>query len=276
MVVTIAERKARKVAGLRLAIEEVMDEIRGFARRHGGRYIVFGSVARGDLRPDSDLDLVVDFPPGTLPEARAFAEDACARAGVPLDAHEMPWLPDRLRARIAKDATVAFMDDARWEDVEDDVAHATLHFSRSLGLAEGPFEGDGLEAYRNRMALLHSLQSGHNAAEAALRRVLHVLREDAPAGEDWPRTLIDRLARPMRGDHARPALLDAATAADLHETRAFRHRALGDVAFDPRVAVPALGAARRLASNLPAQFLAFRQALDGGDGSGGGMSAGPR
>ena len=34
-------------------------------KRFGARRIrVFGSVARGDERPDSDVDFLVDFPPG--------------------------------------------------------------------------------------------------------------------------------------------------------------------------------------------------------------------
>jgi Nucleotidyltransferase domain len=34
-------------------------------KRKVHRIAVFGSVARGEARPDSDLDLLVDFEPGT-------------------------------------------------------------------------------------------------------------------------------------------------------------------------------------------------------------------
>jgi uncharacterized protein len=34
-------------------------------KRRTRRIAVFGSVARGEARPDSDLDLLVDFEPGT-------------------------------------------------------------------------------------------------------------------------------------------------------------------------------------------------------------------
>jgi hypothetical protein len=49
-----------------MGIAEVLgparDEILRVAAAHGARNVrVFGSVARGDARPDSDVDLLVDF-----------------------------------------------------------------------------------------------------------------------------------------------------------------------------------------------------------------------
>lgn len=35
------------------------------ARHHGSRVRLFGSAARGDDRPDSDIDLLVDFDQGS-------------------------------------------------------------------------------------------------------------------------------------------------------------------------------------------------------------------
>lgn len=40
-------------------------EILRVAKAHGARQVrVFGSIARGDARPDSDVDLLVDLEPG--------------------------------------------------------------------------------------------------------------------------------------------------------------------------------------------------------------------
>ena len=54
--------------GLVRGIEEAIstDEIKAVVARHRGRAIaVFGSVARGEERPDSDLDFLVEFESGS-------------------------------------------------------------------------------------------------------------------------------------------------------------------------------------------------------------------
>jgi predicted nucleotidyltransferase len=56
-------------------IEIPKDEIAAFCRRNGIRKLwVFGSALREDFRPDSDVDLLVDF----QPDARAGLLDMAA------------------------------------------------------------------------------------------------------------------------------------------------------------------------------------------------------
>jgi len=38
-------------------------------KRHIRRLSLFGSVVRGDFRPDSDIDVLVEFEPGAQPHA---------------------------------------------------------------------------------------------------------------------------------------------------------------------------------------------------------------
>ena len=75
------------------------------------------------------------------------------------------------------------MSDARWLDVEDDVAAAAKHFTNAQSLyANGRFDDLGIEGYRDGMALMHALQAGHTSAEAG----------DAARAADPRRTGADR------------------------------------------------------------------------------------
>jgi predicted nucleotidyltransferase len=45
--------------------EDLAAQVRALGARHGIRRIrVFGSIARGEARPDSDIDLLVEYEPG--------------------------------------------------------------------------------------------------------------------------------------------------------------------------------------------------------------------
>jgi predicted nucleotidyltransferase len=56
------------------AITISRSEIAEFCRRHHIRRLaLFGSVLHGDYRPDSDVDVLVEFEPGHTPGLRFFA-----------------------------------------------------------------------------------------------------------------------------------------------------------------------------------------------------------
>lgn len=49
------------------AIEIPKEAVAEFCRRHGNRRLsLFGSVLRNDFRPDSDVDVLVEFQPGKI------------------------------------------------------------------------------------------------------------------------------------------------------------------------------------------------------------------
>ena len=156
------------------------------------------------------------------------------------------------------------MSDARWADVEADIASAIRHFGNAVELyCEGGFEGDDLSSYRASMALMHAMQSGHTSAEAGLMRILQTLGEEHPTGADWHEVLIRRLARPLSGTLARPAILPADIAAALQETRRFRHRAMHSYGeFDASRFGPTLGAAECLRDGLWEAIRAFKDYID--------------
>lgn len=159
------------------------------------------------------------------------------------------------------------MTDARWLDVDSDVEAAVRHFRNSCALhGAGGFDDSGLDGYRSQMAVMHAMQSAHSSAEAALTRILRLLGEEVPQGPDWHRMLIERLRHPVAGQQARPALLPDDVAADLHETRRFRHmvtHSYGD--FDVGRAAPSIAAAERLARSLPEAVRSFRTRIDPDD-----------
>ena len=72
---------------------------------------VFGSVARGDSRPDSDLDILVEFEPGvedTVTDYVRFKEYVAGLFEAPVDVIDRAALKPHLRAPAARDAVYAF------------------------------------------------------------------------------------------------------------------------------------------------------------------------
>ena len=65
---------------------------------------VFGSAARGDDHEGSDLDLLVDFPPGTdILDILGIKHELEDVLGVSVDLVPRTGLKGRLRSRAAKD-----------------------------------------------------------------------------------------------------------------------------------------------------------------------------
>jgi predicted nucleotidyltransferase len=81
-------------------------DILGAAARHGARNVrVFGSVARGDARPDSDIDILVDLEPGrSLFDLGGLLYDLQALLGVDVDVVTEKGLRPRIRAQVIREA----------------------------------------------------------------------------------------------------------------------------------------------------------------------------
>jgi predicted nucleotidyltransferase len=88
----------RRVAALRGELLELL-------RRHGVMNPeIFGSAARGDDREDSDVDLLVDFAPGTdIIDIIGIKRELEDVLGVPVDLVSRNGLKERVRSRAAKD-----------------------------------------------------------------------------------------------------------------------------------------------------------------------------
>ena len=82
------------------------EEILRIAARRGARNVrVFGSVARGQAGPDSDVDFLVDLEPGrSLLDLGGLLMDLQALLGRPVDVVTGAGLRDRIRQRVLKEA----------------------------------------------------------------------------------------------------------------------------------------------------------------------------
>jgi hypothetical protein len=84
-VITVTELKTAEAERRRVAVAAFVLVLAGFARAQGGRYLLFGSAARGTMRFDSDVDLLLDFPREACGAAWDFAETACWDRGLEPD-----------------------------------------------------------------------------------------------------------------------------------------------------------------------------------------------
>jgi hypothetical protein len=76
------------------------------ADRHGvGCLRAFGSVARGEARSESDVDLLVDLKPGhTLLDLAAFRREAREILDLPVDVATADMLKERIRDEVLREA----------------------------------------------------------------------------------------------------------------------------------------------------------------------------
>lgn len=99
-----ASGPAPSLAELRRRRDEILD----LAQGHGaGAVRVFGSVARGQQRPDSDLDVLVDLPGRGLIEQAALARELEQLLGCPVHVVTVSALSaaeDQTRTRIEAEA----------------------------------------------------------------------------------------------------------------------------------------------------------------------------
>ncbi|MBM3318457.1 MAG: nucleotidyltransferase family protein [Candidatus Eisenbacteria bacterium] len=83
-------------------------EILQIAARHGARRLrVFGSVARGDAAPDSDVDFLVDMEPGrSLFDLGAMLMDLQDLLNRRVDVVTEKGLRPRIRDRVLREAVL--------------------------------------------------------------------------------------------------------------------------------------------------------------------------
>ena len=88
------------------AIREKREAIVRIAARHGATQVrLIGSVARGDARPDSDVDLLVTWSEGTsLLDQAALMLDLESLLGRKVDIASDGWVKPSIRESVYRDA----------------------------------------------------------------------------------------------------------------------------------------------------------------------------
>lgn len=91
---------------LQARVLEKRDLLQTLARAHGATSLdLFGSAARGDERPDSDLDFVVEMEPGrSVLDLIGLAQDLEAVFERKVDVACKDALEPRMRANVERDA----------------------------------------------------------------------------------------------------------------------------------------------------------------------------
>ena len=87
------------------------ERIVDFCRRHHIRKLsLFGSVLRDDFRPDSDVDVLVEFDPGHIPGWEFFdmEEELAGIIGRKVDLNTPGFLSRYFRERILSEAKVEY------------------------------------------------------------------------------------------------------------------------------------------------------------------------
>jgi predicted nucleotidyltransferase len=96
------------IAGIELPETSIAD----ICRIHQVKELsLFGSAARGEMRPDGDFDLLVDFLPGArpgLPGVSAMARELSSLLGRRVDLAVKPALKPRIRSGVLAEARLIY------------------------------------------------------------------------------------------------------------------------------------------------------------------------
>ena len=94
----------------RIAIDR--ERLAEFCRcNHIRRLALFGSVLRDDFRPDSDVDVLIEFEPGHTPGLRFFSLEGelSELLGRKVDLNTLGFLSPHFRGRVLAEAEVQYV-----------------------------------------------------------------------------------------------------------------------------------------------------------------------
>jgi uncharacterized protein len=102
----------RTAKGDRARIDIDPREVADFCRRHHIRKLaLFGSVLRDDFRPESDVDILVEFEPEHVPGLAFFSmqHELSLILGRTVDLNTLGFLSPRFRAEVQSEAEALYV-----------------------------------------------------------------------------------------------------------------------------------------------------------------------
>jgi predicted nucleotidyltransferase len=99
-IVTVAERKTAEATRRQRAVADPRRVLDAYACAHGVRFLLFGSAAHGQMCYDSDVDILVEFPPDQQAAAWNFAERACWDRRLEPDVTTPDWCTEDFLALV--------------------------------------------------------------------------------------------------------------------------------------------------------------------------------
>ena len=97
---------------MKVKIQIPREEIEAFCRRHRIRKLaLFGSVLRDDFTPESDVDVLVEFEPGTRVGLRFFTleQELSALFGRKVELYTPGFLSKYFRDRVLAEAEILYV-----------------------------------------------------------------------------------------------------------------------------------------------------------------------
>jgi hypothetical protein len=171
---------------------------------------------------------------------------------------------------------VASMSDARWIEIQANVASAVKHFTDARRFYDvGASARDDDMQQMAAMAFMHAMLAGHTSLEESFKRIMGLVDEEPPVGENWHADIVKRMSLPLEG--LRPAFLTADLLPHVQQTRKFRHVAVQTYDdFNWNDAKASVESADIIARSIAPAFERFQVQLDPPRNDDGGRGAAHR
>lgn len=82
---TLRESREEMMSKMSSSLLDVKKDLANYANSNNGKFIFYGSLIKGNFSYTSDIDIIVDFPDGSVDKAWNYAEETCIKYGLTPD-----------------------------------------------------------------------------------------------------------------------------------------------------------------------------------------------